>query len=165
MKNRNLIGAGAVLALMLGSGVAQAQFTTAIAPRKAAEAPTPALVAEARQRNDSVAKETLTDMKAWVDSAASTIAAVPRPAAPDSVRTAAAVGPDTAASRRTTRSSSGDVAFQDGGRAPNTATPLPLIVLAGLGALGAGLVLLLRRQQQTALVAWARRARRSARRS
>jgi len=164
VKNRISIGAGAMLALMLGSGSAGAQFTTAIAPRRAAEAP-PAVVAEqARQRNDSVAKETLTDMKAWVDSAASTIAAVPRPAVQDSVGTGMAAGPDTAA-RRTSRASSGDVAFQEGAKAPDTATPLPLMLVLGFGAVGAGLVLLRRSEQPTSLLQWARRARRSARRS
>ena len=165
MMTRISIGAGAMaLALMIGSGSAGAQFTSVMAPKRAAEAP-PAVIAEQlRQRSDSVARQTLTDMKAWVDSAASTVAAVPKPAMQDSV-TGAAGAADTAlaSARRTTQARSGEVAFKDGGRAPDTASPLPLVLLFGFGAVGAGLMLL-RRSPQGSLQ-WARRVRRSARRS
>ena len=164
MRNRTSIGAGALLALMLASGTAQAQFTTVTAPRRAPEPVSPLIAEQTRQRSDSVAKETLSDMKAWVDSAAANIAAVPRPAMQDTV--GAAVGPDTAnaAARRTTTRAGGEVAFQEGARAPDTATSLPLVVLFGFGALGIG-ALILGRSRQTSLLQWARRARRSGPRS
>ena len=87
-------------------------------------------------------RSTLADMKSWVDSAAGALAV--------RVDTGAALAQDSAA-RRTQVQSGGEVertppaasdttrTFRDGAAAPDTATPLPGIALAGLALLGTGL--------------------------
>jgi hypothetical protein len=76
-------------------------------------------------------------MKAWVDSAAGDIV-VNR--VDSTGRPVAATGPVT--SGAATPSAESTAAFRDGARAPDTATWLPLIVLIGTGAVGAGVLLL-----------------------
>ncbi|MBA3890282.1 MAG: hypothetical protein H0X64_07110 [Gemmatimonadaceae bacterium] len=118
----------ASLALVaLAPGAAAAQFTTFVAPPPRVDT---VIVADARltpaPTADSLARANINNMKAWVDSAAgnavdlraevATAAPLPQPGY-----------------------------FADGSPAPNTATPLPLIVLLGASAIGAGTVLLRRR--------------------
>ena len=128
---------GVALALTLASSPARAQFTAVVQPPK--KAPAEAQVAEATPgaTRDSVGRTQLSDMRAWVDSAAG-VAATPS--------TPVAVGDTIAA---ITESAGGEVVNQPrvneaGMRAPDTATPLPAVALAGLAMLGAGVWLLRR---------------------
>ena len=129
------------VAMFAGSApAASAQFTTVVVPpRQTRQQEAPAQVAqrEAAARDTTVSKR-LTDMKAWVDSAAVALN-VPTPAAPDSARAAMPAMQDTSARARTTTASAGEVtSFKDGSPAPNTATPLPFFALLGAGSLLAG---------------------------
>lgn len=112
---------------------AAAQFTAVITPPKkeqavAAEAHTP-------ERADSVQRAKLTDMKVWVDSAASALGSrtvTPR----DSVMPVAETVAKPVTVART------PVATSKSAPLPDTASPLPLIALLGFGMAGTGLFLL-----------------------
>jgi hypothetical protein len=124
-------------------GAAAGQFTTFTPPRPRVDttrvAPTPA---QQQVTADSMARATITNMKAWVDSAAGDIV-VNR--ADSAGRPIAAGGPVTTGSTTTGRNptpAESTMTFRDGARAPDTATFLPLLVLIGTGALGVGVVLL-----------------------
>lgn len=117
----------------LAPAVASAQFTTFVAPpRKAADSAVSATVAIAKAKSDSVIRMNLGDMKAWVDSAAGAAPAV-QVASADS--TAAPIATSTAAPRRATSE------FSNGAIAPNTASPLPALLMAGFLSVGVGLLL------------------------
>jgi len=133
-------------AIMLTPAVLSAQFTTFVAPpRKAAVDSAPATVAAAKARADSVARMSLTDMKAWVDSAAGTSTQV---ASANDTTLAAANATSTApapnGNDRTTTT------FSNGAIAPNTASPLPAYLAAGLTTFSVGLFLLRRRRRAEA---------------
>ena len=126
---------------------ASAQFTTFVAPpRKAVvDSAKAAIIAEQATRGDSAARMSLTDMKAWVDSAAGVgtpsstvaIADTTSPATPAPVpSTPGAPQPST-------------TAFSDGAIAPNTASALPSLALGGLVLLVVGGVLLRLRSRQS----------------
>ena len=130
-------------AALLAPAALSAQFTTFVAPpRKAAADSAPKTVA-AKARADSVARMSVTDMKTWVDSAAGTSTQVA--SASDTTMAAAnaaATAPQAAnANARTTTT------FSNGAIAPNTASPLPAYLAAGLASLSAGLFLLRRRRR------------------
>lgn len=129
-------------AMLLAPAVLPAQFTTFVAPPQKATAqpkPTPAV---AKAKADSVSRMTLTDMKAWVDSAAGTGTQVANVSDTTIAAATSALPPATAnvTKRRSTTS------FSNGAIAPNTATPLPTILLGGLGCLVLGGFLLRRRR-------------------
>ena len=114
----------ALAALLIASAAqASAQVTTFMPPPDRARDSVTAVTAVADSvARDSVAAAQVANMKAWVDSAAGDIV--------------------------TTRSDSMGMtadgmaqSFQNGSRAPETATPLPLIALLGAGAMGAGFIL------------------------
>ena len=119
---------------------AAGQFTTFTPPRPRVDsariAPTPA---QQQVAADSIARATITNMKAWVDSAAGDVV-VNR--VDSTGRPVAATGPVTTGSPGTAAPVESTTTFRDGARAPDTATYLPLLVLVGTGALGLGLVLL-----------------------
>jgi hypothetical protein len=120
------------LALMFGATAAGAQITTYIAPPRAPK-PTAQMVASADSaRKDSVAKVAMTNMKAWVDSAAG----VPVPQHVGTVDSSALVN-DPGRPAATT--------FSDGAVAPATASDLPTIALMGAFALVIGGALLRKR--------------------
>lgn len=137
------------LALTLTASPAAAQFTAVVAPPKARPAATSDAAEQATPgaRSDSAGRTALSDMRAWVDSAAGVTA-------PDSDAARDAVRDSTRDSSRTTAGAAGEVtntpqaptasAQSDGTRAPNTATMLPAIALAGLAMLAAGAYLLRR---------------------
>ncbi len=118
------------------------QFTTFTPPRPRVDttqtAQTPAQREQAKA--DSVARVAITNMKAWVDSAAGDVV-VNR--VDSTGRPVAATGPVTsgAASSRAAAAES-TMTFREGARAPDTATYLPLLVLLGTGAIGVGVLLL-----------------------
>src|SRR5687768_13602809 len=124
---------------------ASAQFTTFVTPPRPRvdSASTPATPAQQRVAADSVARVAITNMKAWVDSAAGDVVvnrtdSTGRPIAAPGPVTSGAVTPagrDAAAPESTT-------VFRDGARAPDTATWLPLLLLIGTSAVGVGVLLL-----------------------
>jgi hypothetical protein len=120
-----------VLALGLAAGAAaaaQAQITTYVAPPRA-PAPTPQMVAAADSaRADSIAEVAMTNMKTWVDSAAGI-------AVPPSVGDSSVVASDSLPPVVVTT-------FENGAVAPNTASLLPTVALAGVVAFAAGALLL-----------------------
>jgi hypothetical protein len=125
--------------------VAGGQFTTFVTPPKPRVDSTKAVVTPEQQQTkaDSVARVAITNMKAWVDSAAGDVV-VNRT---DSTgRPVAATGPVTAGAAtpaaRDTANRESTTTFREGARAPDTATWLPLLVLLGTGAIGVGVVLL-----------------------
>ena len=138
------------LALTLTASPAAAQFTAVVAPPKAKSAAASDAAAQATPgaRTDSAGRTALGDMRAWVDSAAGVVA------------------PDSTVRRDSTRdsstvwsSSAGEVTVPtqtpaasavDGTRAPDTATPLPTIVIAGLAMIAAGAWLLRRDRAEQA---------------
>ena len=116
-----------VAALLTVSSVAGAQITTYIAPPKPLM--TPQMVASADSaRKDSAAVVAMTNMKAWVDSAAGV-------SVPDRVGDSTVVDPGKP--DLTT--------FSEGSVAPNTATVLPAMGLFGAIAALAGAALLMRK--------------------
>lgn len=128
-------------AMMLTPAALSAQFTTFVAPPRKATVdsvkPTPTV---AKAKADSVSRMSLSDMKAWVDSAAgtSTQVATANDTTMAEVNAAAAVPTQPATPARTTTS------FSNGAIAPNTATSLPTYLVAGLVSFAAGLLLLKR---------------------
>jgi hypothetical protein len=128
-------------ALAGGASTTAAQFTGVVAPPKAK----PSAEAVAAAAGDSARRDTsvsvrLTEMKAWVDSAAVAVAVAP---AADTAVRMDTVRTDTTAERGgqrvRTETSTGDVmTYRSGAPAPDTATPLPFILLVGAGALLTG---------------------------
>jgi len=122
---------------------ASAQFTTYVPPqpRRVDSAAVVAVGDSARApvSADSAQRLAITNMKAWVDSAAGDVTGRRLTATEHET----GVGGTTTATTRSATST-----FRDGGTAPNTASPLPTLALFGAGALAVG-VLLLRRKEQT----------------
>ena len=149
-------------ALILGMiaapiATAGAQFTTVVAPPPAQkQALAMADAKKAEVPRDTGHRATLQAMSAWVDSVAGT----PAPAVvTDSAAGDVAVSSDSAVVPAPRNEGAGTTRFADGARAPNTASPLPLIIAAGLGALLVGAWLLVTgRQPATAPVKPRRRA-------
>ena len=114
-----------------------AQITTFVAPpRQAAVDSAKANVAAAAAKADTTKRMALTDMKAWVDSAAGV--ATPQVATADTAMysTTQPTAPSSAGR------ASGTTSFSNGAIAPNTASPLPfylaggfVLILAGMGTL------------------------------
>jgi hypothetical protein len=128
-----------IAAMVVWPAAASAQITTFVAPPRKPEPAKAAIVAEQRVRSDSVARMTLTDMKAWVDSAAGEVTS----ATTDVDSTAAPVPPATEPRRPTTETTS----FSNGAIAPDTASPLPFLVIAGSVCLLLGMVMLAGRRR------------------
>lgn len=123
---RTLLLAGAMLVV---SSAASAQITTYVAPPRPL-APSAAMVAAADSaQRDSTAQVAMTNMKAWVDSAAGV-------SVPTHVGDSVTVADST---RRVTET------FVDGSVAPSTASYLPALALFGTLTLAAGAGLLLKR--------------------
>ena len=111
-----LVGA----ALMLSTSQLSAQITTYVAPPRPL-APSPQMVAAAdADQRDSVAQATMTNMKAWVDSAAG-------------VTVPARVG-DSISTNDPGRPVTTTTTFEDGSVAPATASDLPAFAVFGLFA-------------------------------
>ncbi len=129
MKTRNVFALGALL--LVPAFTAGAQFTTVVAPQPAQKQAMAAVAAaKAEVPRDTGRRATLQAMSAWVDS----VAGVPAPSAVvnDSVAGDVIVAADSTPPRAP---SAGTTRFADGVRAPNTASPLPFLLVAGLGAL------------------------------
>ena len=118
-----------IAAVLVGfSSAAGAQITTYIAPPKPAM--TPQMVASADSaRKDSVAAVAVTNMKAWVDSAAG-------------ITVPATVGDSTVDPGKPDFTT-----FSHGAIAPNTATSLPALGVFGVLVALVGVVILMRRRE------------------
>lgn len=114
-----------VAALVLAARPAAAQITTYIAPPRASVESRQLLAATDSARRDSVDRATVTNMTAWVDSAAGV--AVPSSVGMDSIDPGRPV-----------------TVFENGSVAPATASALPALMVIGVLAFGAGLFLLAR---------------------
>jgi hypothetical protein len=115
-----------VAVLLVTARPAAAQITTYIAPPRATAESRQLLAVADSVQQDSVQRATLTNMTAWVDSAAG-------------VTVPATVGADSTDPGRPITT------FAEGSVAPATASALPAMMLLGLVAFGAGIVLLARR--------------------
>jgi hypothetical protein len=116
-------------ALIVAANVAGAQITTYMTPpRPLAETPQ-AIAAADSARKDSVATAAMTNMRAWVDSAAG----VPAPRYVGGLDTAALAN-DPGRPVTTT--------FSDGSVAPATASSLPMLALLGFAFFAVGALLL-----------------------
>jgi hypothetical protein len=128
MKTGHVFALGALLLVpAFGAG---AQFTTVVAPPPAQKQAVAAeAAAKAEVPRDTGRRATLQAMSAWVDS----VAGVPAQTATvtDSVGGDVVVADSTPAAVEP----AGTTRFADGARAPNTASPLPFLLVAGLGAL------------------------------
>jgi hypothetical protein len=134
------LGRAALAAMLIvGAGTAKAQITTVVAAPPKKTQPAQQVAAQRREQavQDSVARVTMTGMKEWVDSASAALAI-----RPDTVPTTAdtALGTPRAATSPAPRSDSSTTArtseptreLRTGVRAPDTATPIPAIGLAGV---------------------------------
>ena len=146
----------ALAAISLAAAVpAAAQFTTVVAPpKKVVEAQQ---AAEARAEASAAARDTgrratLQAMSAWVDS----VAGAPAPATVTVDSANGSVATDSA-TRAPAAERQGTTSFSDGARAPNTASPLPLLLVAGIGTMLIGLGVLF--TSRRAVLAGARRRR------
>lgn len=126
---------GALALLGASTSPAMAQFTTVITSpaRKAAAADT-----MAAHRDTVMHQTTLSNMRAWVDSAAGIAASGQAVAARDTARADSMV----IALNNPRRQREATTYFREGAPAPNTATPLPLLALLGAASLAAGAFLL-----------------------
>ena len=126
--NRRLLVALSALSLLAASS-AEAQFTTVVAPPKKVveQAAIQQQQRVAQARADTGHRATMQAMSAWVDS----VAGAPTPGAVTVDSAAGAIATDSAATPRANASAT--TRFHDGARAPNTASPLPLFLITGIG--------------------------------
>lgn len=149
---------------LLAPGVARAQFASGLTPppERASAREVAAAESVVVAKRDSVAREQRLDMRAWVDSAASSLERGGTPVAPVPERPGTVPKDSTApvpplptpplsrpappppAARRTPGAPS--PGFRPGMPAPDTATPLPALALTGLLMLGSGVALVRRRR-------------------
>lgn len=153
----NCLGRAALAAmLVVGAGSANAQITTVVsAPPKRNEAAQQQAAAQREQTaQDSIARVTMTGMKEWVDSAAAALAIRPDtvPTAADTAvgRPGAPTSPAPRASQQAPTRADSSAEFRNGARAPNTATPIPAIALAGAALIAIG-VAMKRRERMAAV--------------
>jgi hypothetical protein len=140
VKARSLNAFGVALLLTLSAAPASAQFTAVVdAPKpKAAASQQAVAAATPGATTDSAGQTRLSDMKAWVDSAAGVSAAPTTAQNSDSTARW-----DTTAARPATPTPNASQQT-DASAAPNTATTLPAIAVLGLVLLGSGAALLRR---------------------
>jgi hypothetical protein len=125
-------------ALIVAANVAGAQITTYMTPpRPLAETPQ-AIAAADSARKDSVATATMTNMRAWVDSAAG----VPAPQYVGGVDTAALANDPGRPVTTPTFNEPVTTTFSDGSVAPATASSLPTLALLGFAFFAVGALLL-----------------------
>jgi hypothetical protein len=130
-------GLCALALLAAAPSAAAAQFTTVIRPPdRQVAGPTP----EEQAQRDSVTTLQITSMQAWVDSVAAESAALGDTIVAE-VSTGAVVTDSTELAPGQPQVE-GTARFRDGAPAPDTATPLPMLLLTGLIAAGLGGLLL-----------------------
>jgi hypothetical protein len=124
-----------VLAALLAVPAASAQFTGLVTPPPRPAPPVEIIAQTGDVSRDTTAAARMTDMKAWVDSAAVAVAAQ----APQDTATPPAVIETPAVESPAPQEAVG--AFREGAPAPNTATPLPALLLLGAGLFAGGAAL------------------------
>ena len=122
-----------ILAALVAAPSASAQFTGLVTPPPRPASPVELVAQAGDVHADTTAAARMTDMKAWVDSAAVAVAAQ----APQDTATPPAVVETPVAEPPREEVS----AFRDGAPAPNTATPLPALLLLGAGLFAGGAAL------------------------
>ena len=125
-----------------------AQFTAYVSPtRPNTDSAKAAIVAVQRARSDSNARASITNMKAWVDSAAGVAQTSPA----DTTATTPPATPPATPARPTApvqaSPTHNTTSFSNGAQAPATASYLPLIAALGLASLSVGIVLLAGRKR------------------
>ena len=120
------------LALVISASVVEAQFTTVVAPPPREEAVTTPTEVAAR---DTGHRTALRDMAAWVDSVAGVPAVAVEPGVVTDSAAGAVVEADTSRGEPVTR-------FENGSRAPDTATSLPALLIGGIVVTALGTILL-----------------------
>lgn len=136
---------------------AGAQFTTVVAPPPAQKQAVAVAAAAKAAPSDTGRRATLREMSAWVDS----VAGAPAPGVTtDSAAGDVALSDSATATVSVSDENAGTTKFADGARAPNTASPLPLILVAGIGALLVGAWLLVTGRRPEPAVAEPRRGAR-----
>jgi hypothetical protein len=145
----------AAIALAVSATAVPAQFTTVVVPPPTKERPSiPRSMRTDTTKRDTSAVERLKEMSAWVDSAAvamgiettradSLVQTVPAdtaraPIQPPPVDTTGGPVVDTL---RAPTPAPAPGEFREGGPAPDTATPFPLLALLGASLIGAGALL------------------------
>lgn len=123
-----------ILAALLAAPGASAQFTGLVTPPPRPAPPVEIIARAGEVQADTTATARMTDMKAWVDSAAVAVAAQ----APQDTATPPVVIQTPAAEPAPQEEVA---AFREGAPAPNTATPLPALLLLGLGLVAGGAAL------------------------
>lgn len=124
-----------IVAALLAAPGASAQFTGVVTPPPR-PAPPVEMIAEAGAVDaDTTAAARMSDMKAWVDSAAVAVAAL----APQDTATPPAVVIETPAAEPAPQQEV--TAFREGAPAPDTATVLPALLLLGAGLVAGGAAL------------------------
>jgi LPXTG-motif cell wall-anchored protein len=136
---RQLFALGAMI--LVAASPAAAQFTTVVAPpkRDVSAATADARVTTAAAR-DTGRRATLQEMSAWVDSVAGvapTVAAAPQVVDSAGGEVVAPAQPAPGTER-----------FRDGAQAPNTASPLPMLLLLGVVAMVTGAAMLATRRRE-----------------
>jgi hypothetical protein len=123
-----------LIMIALAPAAAAAQFTTFITPpNPTKDSIKAAVVAEQKAANDSVTRAQIANMKTWVDSAAGVVV-------PPS---------DTAFAVQTITGDSVQTMVSGGMVAPNTASPVPFLLLTGLLGMLLGIAMVRRPQPKT----------------
>ena len=127
--------------VVLSPAGARAQFTGVVTPPKKADAEVPAAVAAATA--DSVRETRLADMRAWVDSAATSLGVSTNAAADSTAMPVVPATPQTATNGTHETTSNGVIeSMSSGVRAPDTGSTLPLLAVVGAVFISAGAFLL-----------------------
>jgi hypothetical protein len=124
-----------ILAALLAAPAATAQFTGLVTPPPRPAPPVELVASAGDVSADTTVARRMSDMKAWVDSAAVAVAAQPRQdttTPPVVVENAPAVVPPPQEEVS---------AFREGAPAPDTATLLPALLLLGAGLVAGGAAL------------------------
>jgi len=124
-----------VLAALLAAPAASAQFTGLVTPPPRPAPPVEIVARAGDVSADTTTARRMTDMKAWVDSAAVAVAAQ---APQDTTAPPVIVETPPAAVPPPQQEVS---AFREGAPAPDTATPLPALLLLGAGLVAGGAAL------------------------
>jgi hypothetical protein len=124
-----------VFATLLAAPVASAQFTGVVTPPPRPAPPVELVASAGDVTADTTRERRMSDMKAWVDSAAVAVAAqAPQDTTtpPVVIETAPAAAPPPQEEVQ---------AFRDGAPAPDTATPFPALLALGVGLMTLGAIL------------------------
>jgi hypothetical protein len=124
-----------ILAALLAAPVASAQFTGVVTPPPRPAPPVELVASAGDVTADTTGERRMSDMKAWVDSAAVAVAAQ----APQDTTTPPVVVETPPAAVPPPQEEV--LAFREGAPAPNTATPLPALLALGAGLVAVGAIL------------------------